>query len=127
MPAMELRDLNHDQRLALAGLIEATVVADRRVSEEEEDVLAEVIEQLGDEQYRQLTAEADEKFASEDAFKPFLAALQGQEARELIYGTVMELAMADVVGGEESPLLEWLADTWNIETQMEELGADRDV
>jgi uncharacterized tellurite resistance protein B-like protein len=124
---MELPDLNPDQRLALVGLIEATVVADRRVSEEEEDVLAEVIEQLGDEQFRQLAAQADERFDSEDDLKTFLAKVQDQDARELIFGTVQELAMADVVGGEESPLLDWLASAWKIETQVEELGADRDA
>jgi uncharacterized tellurite resistance protein B-like protein len=127
MRTMELRELNPEQRLALVGLIEATVIADRRVSEEEEDVLAEVIEQLGDEQYRQLAAAADERFDSEDDLKTFLAKVQDPDARELIFGTVQELAMADVVGGEESPLLDWLGSTWNIETKVDELGADRDA
>jgi hypothetical protein len=121
---MELRDLNHDQRLALVGLIEATVIADRRVSEEEEDVLAEAIEQLGDEQYRQLATEADERFGSEEELKTYLGSIKDQDARELIFGTVQELAMADVVSGEESPLLEWLAGAWNIETKLDDSAGE---
>jgi hypothetical protein len=116
---MELRDLNHDQRLGLVALIEATVQADRRASEEEGDMLAEVIEELGDDAYRSIADEVDRRFGSETALKGFLEKLDGEEARELIYGTVLEMAMSDVVSGHESPLLGWLATTWQLDTSLD--------
>ena len=122
---MELRDLNQDQRLALVALIEATAGADRRVSEDEEDVLAEVVAELGDEPYRQLAEEVDRLFPSEEKLKSFLVTVQDQEARELIYGTVLEMAMADVVTGHEAPLLAWLGKTWNVAAEVDEQGADQ--
>lgn len=123
---MELRDLNQDQRLALVALIEATATADRRVSEEEEDVLADVISELGDEPYRQLADEVDRLFPNEEALKTFLVGVKGQEARELIYGTVLELAMVEVVTGHEAPLLAWLGKTWNVAAEVDgEEGADQ--
>ena len=112
---MELIDLNHEQRLGLVALIEATVAADRRATDEEADILAGIVAEFGDETYRKLAAEVDRRFASEDELKQFLSQLPGDEARELIFGTVLDLAMADVVSGHESPLIQWLADTWQID------------
>ena len=116
---MELPDLNNDQKLALVALIEATVTADRRASEEEADALADITAELGDAEYRRIAIEADGRFKGEDDLRAFLSALPGQEARELIYGTVLDLAMADFVAGHESELLQWLAQTWQIEASFD--------
>jgi hypothetical protein len=116
---MELADLNHDQRLALVALIEATVQADRRASQEEADALADITAELGDAEYRKIAIEADSRFKDDDQLRKFLAGVQGEEARELIYGTVLELAMADFVSGHESELLQWLAQTWQVEASFD--------
>ncbi len=49
----------------------------------------------------------------------FSSGVQNQDARELIYGTVLELAMADFVSGRESELLQWLGKTWQVETSFD--------
>jgi hypothetical protein len=116
---MELPDLNNDQRLALVAIIEATVQADRRASEEEADTLADITAELGDAEFRRLAIEADGRFKGEGDLREFLAALPGQEARELIYGTVLDLAMADVIAGHESELLQWLGQTWQVEASFD--------
>jgi uncharacterized tellurite resistance protein B-like protein len=116
---MDLPDLNHDQRLALVALIEATVQADRRASDQETDALADITAELGDAEYQRIAIEADGRFKGENDLRQFLAALPGQEARELIYGTVLDLAMADVVSGHESELLQWLAQTWQVEASFD--------
>ena len=116
---MELPDLNHDQRLALVAIIEAIVPADRRVSEEEADALADITAELGEAEFRSIAIEADGRFKGEDDLRAFLAALPGQEARELIYGTVLELAMSDFVSGHESALLQWLGQTWQVEASFD--------
>lgn len=127
MGPMDIVDLNENQRLALIGLIEAMAIADRRVSDEEEDVLADIVAAFGDDQYRQLAEQADKRFKSQADLKTFLVAEQDPEARELIYGTVLELAMADVVSGNEADLLNWLGKAWNIDSEVGEAGADQDV
>ena len=48
--------------------------------------------------------DADRRFNSEADLKTFLQGIQREEARGLIYGTVLDLAMSDVVTGAESPL-----------------------
>jgi hypothetical protein len=116
---MELGDLNQDERLALVALIEATAQADRKVSDEEEGVLAEVVETLGADAYQAAVQQADQRFTGEDDLKTFLQGITRPEAREIIYGTVLELAMADVVTGHEPALLTWLADTWQLESRLE--------
>jgi hypothetical protein len=116
---MELGDLNQDERLALVALIEATAQADRKVSDEEEGVLGDVVETLGPDAYQAAVEMADSKFKGEDDLKVFLRGINRPEAREIIYGTVLELAMADVVTGHEPALLSWLASTWKIETELE--------
>jgi hypothetical protein len=116
---MELTDLDSNERLALVALIEATVQADHGVSAEEEEVLADIVDALGEGAYREAVEAADKKFKSEADLKAFLQGIQREEARGLIYGTLLDLAMSDVVTGSESPLLAWLASTWNVEAAIE--------
>lgn len=121
---MELTDLDPNERLALVALIEATVRADHGVSQEEEDVIADVIDALGEGHYREAVEAADRRFKNEGDLKSFLQGIQREEARSLIYGTVLDLAMSDVVTGSESPLLSWLASTWNVEASVEAPAED---
>lgn len=116
---MELTDLTHDERLALVALVEVVVSSDADVSENEQTQIAGVATALGDEAYRTLANEADERFPDQDTLKTFLTGLQRQEARELIYGTVLESALPDVIDSHESSLLGWLATTWNVTVQFE--------
>lgn len=116
---MELSDLTHDERLALVALMENVVGSDAAVSEDEEARIADIAGVFGDEAYRVLATEADERFADEPQLKTFLAALIRPEARELIYGTVLDAALANGVDQHESSLLGWLASTWNITVQFD--------
>jgi hypothetical protein len=116
---MEFGDLNQDERLALVALIEATAQADRKVSDEEEGVLGEVVETMGADAYQAAVERADQRFRGEDDLKVFLQSISRPEAREIIYGTVLELAMSDVVTGREPALLAWLADAWQLESRLD--------
>ena len=116
---MELSDLTHDERLALVALVETVVGSDAAVSDDEETQIAHIAAAFGDEAYRALATQADERFADEAELKRFLAALMRQEARELIYGTVLDAALPDLIDRHESSLLGWLATTWGITVQIE--------
>jgi hypothetical protein len=116
---MELHELTHDERLALVRLVELAVGSDAEVSEGEQDQIAQLVAAFGDEAYHDLVDEADERFFDEEALKTFLAGLSRQDARELIFGTVLSSAVPDVIDGRESSLLAWLAGTWSITVELE--------
>ncbi len=116
---MELRELNPDERIALAALLEFVVLASGHVTEDEEREIDDIVGELGEDEYRKAVEEVDRRFPDEEAAKKFLKTIKHQEARELIYGAVLEAAMTDTIEGRESQMLEWVAKEWNIEVEFE--------
>jgi hypothetical protein len=116
---MELKELTHDEQLALVALVEVVVASDAEVSDDEESFVVRLANTLGDEQYHTLIDEADERFPDEAALKEFLGTITRQEARELVYGTVLEAALPDVIDQHESSLLGWLATAWDVTVQFD--------
>jgi hypothetical protein len=123
---MELADLNKDEQIALAGLLEFVVLASGHVTEDEEHEIKSIVEALGEENYRVAVEQVDKRFPDEQALRVFLAKVERQEAREVIYGTVIEAAMTDTVEGRESALLDWLAEEWKVKVTYEEPPASED-
>jgi hypothetical protein len=115
---MELRDLNHEERLSLVALLQEVVGADSSASEAEANAIDRVVQALGEDEYQRLVDEVDSRFTDEVGLKTFLAGIGRQEARELIYGTVLETATADTVSTSESDVLDWLARTWNVRVEI---------
>jgi len=116
---MELRDLNPDERVALAALIEFVVLASGHVTEDEEREIETIVSELGEDEYRKAMDEVDRRFPDEEAARKFLKTITRPEARELIYGAVLEAAMTDTIEGRESQMLEWVAKEWNIQVEYE--------
>ena len=117
---MELADLNKDEQIALAGLLEFVVLASGHVTEDEQAEIDAIVDALGEGSYRAAVEEVDKRFSDEETLRSFLRKIDRQEAREVIYGTIMEAAMTDTVEGRESELLTWLAKEWNVEVKFEE-------
>ncbi len=111
---MELSELNEDERLALVALLEMVVASDGNVTREELSQIKHVIHGLGEKTYRAAVAEADRRFADDDAARAFLLTIERPDARELIYETALEAAMANSIGPKESELLTWLAEHWKL-------------
>jgi len=124
---MELTDLNQDEQIALAGLLEFVVLASGHVTQDEEREIETIVAALGEENYRRAVDAVDQRFTDEKALRDFLATITRPEARELIYGVVMEAAMTDTVEGRESALLDWLAKEWKIEVTYEEPAAGEET
>jgi uncharacterized tellurite resistance protein B-like protein len=123
---MELTDLNKEEQIALAGLLEFVVQASGHVTEDEQAEIDAIVEALGEDAYNAAVAEVDKRFSDEQVLRRFLSTISRQEAREVIYGTVIEAAMTDTVEGRESALLDWLAGEWNVEVKYEEPPTDAD-
>ena len=116
---MELAELNQDEQIALAGLLEFVVLASGHVTPDEETEIDTIVEAIGEVKYRAAVDEVDKRLADEPALRAFLVKIERQEAREVIYGTVIDAAMTDTVEGRENALLAWLAAEWKIEVTYE--------
>ena len=119
---MELSDLTHEERVALAALIELMITSDAAVSDDELAEIERVVSAVGDAAYDEAADEAGERFQDEAELKAFLPSIARQEARELIYGTVLQAALPDAVGAHESAVLDWLGKAWGIAVRIE--GSD---
>jgi uncharacterized tellurite resistance protein B-like protein len=123
---MELADLNKDEQLALTGLLEYVVLASGHVTQDEQAEIDTIVDAIGEDNYRVAVEEVDRRFPDEATLKNFLTGVTRQEAREVIYGTLIEAAMADTVEGRESDLLTWLAATWQVEVKYEQPPEDEE-
>jgi|SRR5882672_6141090 len=117
---MELEDLNQDERTALVGLMKLTVLSDGNVSEEELESIEDLVDAFGEEAYESTLDAFEKRFTDDEAFKTFLVKLGRQDARELIFGTVLEAAGSEAIEGREAELLDWLAKAWNIKIEIED-------
>lgn len=111
---MNLQDLSREEKLALVALTEVAVVSNRNVTEEELAQVDVVVEALGEDEFHQLAEEAETRFGDREKLKDFLLGVSNQEARELIYGTILTEALAEAMPHEEAGILEWLAAAWQI-------------
>ena len=112
---MEIRDLSHDEKVALVALVELLVSSDKEASEDEAERIGEIAQAIGGPgAYRQLAEEVDRRFADEEDLKAFLATIERQETRELIFERALELAMPDGIRSREAEFLEWLENEWNL-------------
>jgi uncharacterized tellurite resistance protein B-like protein len=111
---MQLTDLDPDERLALVSLSRVVVRVDGAVSPSEGQSIKRLAVELGEATYRELFAQAAELFPDEAQLRPFLATIERQEARNLIFDTILQLAAADEITAEEGSLVAWLEESWNI-------------
>ena len=112
---MDLGELEYDERLALLGLMGQVAAADKAASSGEAESMNAVAAAFGEEKYREYIDEVESRFDDGDSLKAFMVTIDRREARELIYGTVLDLAMANTVSPVEESILEWLAKEWEIE------------
>jgi len=117
---MELPDLNQDERTALVGLMKLVVMSDGEVSEDELEDVETLVEAFGDEGYQRTLDAFEKRFQDEEGFKKFLKTIGRQEARDLIFGTVLEGAGEGALDSAETGLLDWLAQLWNVKIEIEE-------
>ena len=111
---MNLSDLTLDEKTAFVALIERVAMGDRDISDTDQAAIDDVVAELGEDNYRLLMERVDELFKSNDDLKAFLKQIQRPEARELIYGTLLQEIIGDTTDHEESTFLEWLAKAWNV-------------
>ena len=115
---MELVDLNPDERTALVGLMKLVLMSDGQVAEEEIEHVEELVDAFGEESYEATLETFESRFDDEASFRKFLGGIGRQEARELIFGTVLESADEGAIAGNEASLLDWLSKLWNVKIEI---------
>jgi hypothetical protein len=115
---MELPDLNQDERTALVGLMKLIVMSDGEVSEDELEHVETLVTAFGDDGYQRTLDTFEKRFQDEESFKKFLETIGRQEARDLIFGTVLESAGEGALDSAETGLVDWLAQTWNVKIEI---------
>lgn len=112
------------ERLALVALLKLVVLSDGGVSPEEVDEIQDVVDAFGEDEYQKLLDQVEERFADEAALKKFLGTVKRQDARELIYGFILETASGEALQGKEPELLGWLGKAWNVEVKVDDVDVD---
>jgi uncharacterized tellurite resistance protein B-like protein len=115
--AMDLSGLGPEEKLALVALLKTCLAADGEISEGEGAELDEVIAALGDEEYSRLADEADRRFQEESDLRAFLESISGQEARETIFGILLDATTGEAIRGRDLELVEWLEETWGVQVK----------
>jgi hypothetical protein len=115
---MELPDLNQDERTALVGLMKLIVMSDGEVSEDELEHVEMLVGAFGEDGYQRTLDAFEARFQDEASFKLFLKTIGRQEARDLIFGTVLDGAGEGALDSAETGLLDWLVQTWNVKIEI---------
>jgi hypothetical protein len=121
---MELTDLNQGERTALIGLMKLVVLSDRDVSEDEHEHIEALVDAFGEGEYQRTLDTFERQLADPAQFRDFLMSVSRQDARDLIFGTVLEAAGEGALEGREAELLDWLARAWNVKIEIADSVAD---
>jgi len=111
---MTLKELSHDEQLALVALTEVAVISDRTITDQEVAQVEAIVDELGEDAFHQLAEEAESLFAERTALKAFLKTIASPDARELILGTVLSETLADTLPHEQAEFIDWLAKEWHV-------------
>jgi len=131
MAAVEV--LTEQELLALAGLLRVLVLADRQVDVHELDALERVGQKvaeaariddpyrsaappaMGPDAFRGVFAQASRQLPDNAAVRAAAQRVERQEAREILFTILLEVAASNGIVPEEQALLDWLKAEWGIE------------
>lgn len=116
---MELKDLNAAERVALVALVHRCVLSDNSLSVTENEDLGLLASAMGEDSYQAVAEVANSHIQNLDKLREVLDAVTNPEARELIYGTLMEIAIDETVGPGESELLDLVGEVWGLRPSFE--------
>lgn len=118
---MELRDLAPEELLALVGVIERVVMADKLLNEQEEDFVRFLMDAIGQDRYIDTLDELDGRYG-EDDLRDMLERITDPDVRELIYGTVLEASSINALVGENTEFMDWLAARWKLDIRIDDVS-----
>jgi hypothetical protein len=116
---MELQELQHSELVALVGVMERVVMADKLLNEQEEDFVRWLMQSVGEDRYIDALDEFDGQYGDDD-LRLLLESIVDPATREVVYGTVLEASSINALVGENTEFMDWLAKIWELEIRIEE-------
>lgn len=116
---MELKELDLQERVLLAALVKFTVMSDGVVSENEACEIDAIVSELGEAAYQEALDVAREKITDRKSLLLAVDSITRSEARELIYGTVIQLAIPESIDPREGEILDLLTAAWDLTVEFE--------
>jgi len=133
----DVERLSESEALVLAGLLRQMIRADGRFTTEERQALAHVALEIavepastgaiGEVALYALMDEAAQKFATDDALRAAASTVTRPETRAAIHAMLFEVAASDTITVNEAQVLDWLAETWELEAPRDLEGEKTDV
>ncbi len=110
---MDLKDLTRDEQLALGGLVRLMIRADGVFTQEEEERVTAIGEELGGGALLwRIVSDSAQAFRSDADVRRAGAAVRRSDARELVLGVLTSVAVADTVTPGEQGLIDALRAAW---------------
>ena len=113
---MKLEQMTDSEKRAVGALVRMLVGADGEYSAEEFAGLQKTAEYLGEDAFWEQVNDSGHRRLDEATLAELANAVERPEAREAIYGVLFGIAAAGTVVDDEGKLLDWLAETWGLET-----------
>ncbi len=117
---MKLDQMTEGEKQALGALVRVLVGVDGEYSPAEVAGLEKTAEYLGEDEFWQLINDSGHQQLDQEALEGLAKAVDRPESREAIYGVLFGIAAAGTVVSGEGKLLDWLADSWGLETRTSE-------
>lgn len=116
---MDLTHLSPIEQAALVALVRLGSRGDGRITKMEELMLATLEARFGADAYRQASAIVDDRITDETSLRALLIEVTSQEARELIYGTALQMMSMEMVDDSEDTILTIASDVWDLHPRFE--------
>lgn len=120
MADMKLEQMTDGEKQALGALVRVLVGVDGDYSAAEVAGLQKTAEYLGEDEFWQLVKDSGHRDLDQESLRGLASAVDRPEGREAIYGVLFGIAAADTVVTGEGELLDWLAESWGLETRTSE-------
>ncbi|MBX3182818.1 MAG: TerB family tellurite resistance protein [Polyangiaceae bacterium] len=117
MADFDYDDLTEEELLAAIALLKLLAATDGVVTPGEAREMRLFAEQIGPDHYDELNRKLDARDLTADGVKALAAGISRQDARELIFAELFELAAVGTIDQQEGALLEWLRATWKLEPE----------
>ena len=119
---MKIKEMTSDEKLALGTLVRIMIRLDGDFSREEFTELGAVALDLGEDDFWEVVEHAGHHDLSDDSAMARARAVERTEARETIFATLLGIAESGGIVSAEPSLLEWLAQTWDLDLEVESAG-----
>lgn len=110
-----LDQLTDQEGLALIALAREIVSLDGRVSDAERAALDDLAAELGPDRYDALLERSQSLAGTDEELEELVSAVEAPAAREAIFAALFDLASSTSIDPAELELLDWLAETWELE------------